>query len=289
MTQKQSIFDDKQFKNGGTLSAYINEMKKYPQLKHADTIELFKLLEQGGKEAEKARKKIINSNLRLVISIAKQYKNQNIPLEDLIQEGNIGLMKSIERFEWKKGFRFSTYATWWVKQAIGQHMLKTRRLIRLPAHAVSLQKKLISATDEYRKHMGCEPTIEELQELVNASEAVIKATMNSGRGAISMQQSSSCNEHDTIENHLEDPDYECNPFDSVSEIELISITKKILSSLSEKEEAILRLRFGLFDDPTNHKDYPITEDEYDSIRNKGIGLQNVDIDANIDIDDSTVE
>ena len=151
----------------GALKSYLGALNRHPQLPHAEMMSLFQRLE-GGESSAKNR--LVEANLRLVVSIAKQYRGHNIPLEDLVQEGNIGLMKSIERFDYRKGFRFSTYATWWIKQAIGQHVLKRKRMIRLPAHAAGVQRKLVSAAEEYRKEFGVEPSQEELAELTGASE-----------------------------------------------------------------------------------------------------------------------
>jgi RNA polymerase primary sigma factor len=225
-------------------------------------VELFQSVETGGISAERARRKLIECNLRLVVSIAKQYKSHNIPIEDLIQEGNIGLMKAVERFKWEKGFKFSTYATWWIKQAIGQHVLKRKRIIRLPAHAATIQRKMIQAAEEYREIMGCEPSQEELSELVGASETVVKATLHGGRTVISLHQPlSSDDESDCLEDKIEDNNPDSNPFERVSQRELFEITKSVIETLTPKEAAIIRLRFGLVEDEANSEKYPITEKE----------------------------
>ena len=266
------------------VGSYLNALHRFPQLKHPEVVDLFQKYDAGcvrdkdnevverTTEAIRIRKRLTECNLRLVVSIAKQYKGHNIPIEDLIQEGNIGLMKSIDRFKWQKGFRFSTYATWWIKQAIGQHVLKRKRMIRLPAHAATVQRKMLQAAEEYREAMGCEPTNEELMAIVGASETVVKATMHSGRGTISLQQPlSSSGEGDTIEDKVEDDRPGCDPFDNVAEKQLLEITQEVLSSLSHKEAAILRLRFGLVEDSTDSTEYPITEEECRAVM-EGKGL-----------------
>ena len=255
------------------VAAYLNALQRFPQLKHPEVVELFQTYEaDDAKAKERARKKLVECNLRLVVSIAKQYKGHNIPIEDLIQEGNIGLMKSIERFKWQKGFRFSTYATWWIKQAIGQYVLKRKRTIRLPAHAATVQRKLLQAAEEYREAMGCEPSPEELMEIIGASETVVKATMYSGRGTISLQQPiSASGEGDTIEDKVEDDRPGSDPFENVAEKQLLEITKRVLNGLSAKEAAILRLRFGLVEDSTDSDAYPITEEEMAAVM-QGKGL-----------------
>lgn len=251
---------------GSAIASYLNSLQRYPQLKHPEMIELFQKLEQKDVDAKKARTKLIECNLRLVVSIAKQYKNHNLPIEDLIQEGNIGLMKAIERFDHKKGFRFSTYATWWIKQAIGQHLLKRKRMIRLPAHAATIQRKLIQASDDYKDLMGCTPTTEELMDIIGASETVVNATLHSGRGIISLQQPASLSgEGDTLEDKIEDDRKGANPFANVAEKQLLAITKRVLDSLSPKEAAILRLRFGLVEDCNDNPAYSLSREEENSI------------------------
>lgn len=269
MRKKSRKAEKEKLKVVGVINDYLNNLQTYQQLKHPEVVELFQRYEAGGNAADRARSKLIECNLRLVVSIAKQYKGHNIPLEDLIQEGNIGLMKAVERFKWDKGFRFSTYATWWIKQAIGQHVLKRKRIIRLPAHAAAVQRKLLQAADEYRESMGCEPTQEELTELTGASETVVKATMHGGRAVISLQQpiSSSDDDSDAIEDKVEDDRLEANPFESVAQRELLDIARQVIAELSPKEAAIIRLRFGLVDDEYNSEKYPITQEEINQVMN----------------------
>jgi RNA polymerase primary sigma factor len=263
------------------MASYLNALHRFSQLKHLELVELFQNYRAGRTEltedtydltaeAKRIRAKLIECNLRLVVSIAKQYKGHNIPLEDLIQEGNIGLMKSIDRFEWEKGFKFSTYATWWIRQSIGQHLLKRRRLIRLPAHAVSLQKKMMHAAEVYRTSNNEEPSSEELMDIVGASETVARATIHSGRGIVSLNtpsfDRSGGSEGNSLEDKIEDERPGVNPFENVAEKQLLSVTKRVLDSLSSKEAAILRLRFGLVEDlTTDTSAFPITEIELKSV------------------------
>ena len=240
---------------------YLKGLRAFSLLKHPEVVSLFKEYAEGTDvSAKKAKKKLIESNLRLVISIAKRHKGHNIPLEDLIQEGNLGLFKAIDRFDYKRGFRFSTYATWWIKQAISQHVLKRKRMIRLPAHAASVQKKIVQAANEYRAMMGCEPSNEELLELIDASETVVKATIASGRNTVSLNQTiTSDPDSGSLGDKIEDENENVNPFYVTSSKELLGIVQDVLQTLTEKESAILRLRFGLFDEDMNTAEYKISE------------------------------
>jgi RNA polymerase primary sigma factor len=243
-----------------TISSYLGSLQSYPQLEHEELVELFQAYEKGGKDAVKAHKKLTESNLRLVVYIAKKQKGHNIPLEDLIQEGNLGLLKAIDKFDWKKGFRFSTYATWWIKQAISQYILKRKKIIRLPAHAASAQKKLIEASDAFKELKGYGPSSEELSEIIDVSETVVKATMQSGKNIISLQQHVGDDGTSTLENKLEDTNFASDPFESLAKKEMMVIVKNVMQSLSTKEAAILRLRFGLYEDVEN-ADYEVSDAE----------------------------
>lgn len=244
-------------------SLFFEELKKHPQLQHDDLVKLFQKLDIDNTN-NTIRNQIAEANLRLVVSIAKQYMRHQIPLLDLVQEGNIGLLTAIGKFRWERGFRFSTYASWWIKQAIQQHILKRKRLIRLPAHAATVQRKLIKASEAHRDRTGEEPTNEELLEAVQASKTVVQATLRSGRSVVSLSQAASQGHfrgpnEDTIEERLEDTSV-VSQFDSVSKAEMLQIATGVLNSLSTKEMAIIRLRSGLISD-IDDSEYEITTEE----------------------------
>lgn len=274
-----------------TVSWYLHEIQKHKLLAHDESVELFKLyiagrtLDEEGEivsrtpEAEGIRKRLVNANLRLVISIVKMYRNSGLPMEDLIQEGNIGLMKAVERYDWQKGCKFSTYATWWIKQAIGQHVLKRKRTIRLPAHAAGLQRKMFAAAEDYKKEFNSEPSAEELAELLGTSQRIVKATMQSGRQTISLSAPLSANHADgdsTVEDTVQDTSKDANPFEILAEKELMAIARNVLTELTPKEAAILRLRYGITEDPSNSEQFPITKSELDAVVASAQGLENIE-------------
>jgi RNA polymerase primary sigma factor len=268
LTTKRQKKKEKSQNKRTAINDYLVGLRSYPQLQHSELVDLFQRYETGGIPAERAKNKLIEANLRLVVFIAKQYKNHNLPIEDLIQEGNLGLMKAVEKYRWDKGFKFSTYATWWIRQAIGQHILKTKRVIRLPAHAAAVQKKIIQATEEYRNLMGCDPSSDELTELIGVSDNIMKAVISGGRNIISLHSPCSPDpEGPSWEDRIEDQNRHSDPFANFATKQLFTIVKKVMNELSPKELAIIKLRFGLNEEDTDHEKYPITFSELEKIKN----------------------
>jgi RNA polymerase primary sigma factor len=257
-------------KDADVVQTYLDKLQVIKQLPHEEVVNHFKTLDDASvpqQQKDKSRKTLIECNLRLVVSIAKKYHKQHeLPFEDLIQEGNIGLMKAVTRFDHSRGYRFSTYATWWIRQAIGQHVLKRKRMVRLPAHAAILQRKMLQASEDFKKENGIDPTNEELADALDASQIVVDATLHAGRGTVSLQQPVSADvDGDLLEDRLQDTSPNANPHANCSDVETLNIVKTIMNSLSPKEAAILRLRFGLYEDPSNHEAFPITEEELSSL------------------------
>jgi len=247
------------------VTKYLNSLKDYPQLPHEELMGLFEKLNAVKPEEQEVRSKIIESNLRLVVSIAKVYCkcNPTMPMMDLIQEGNIGLMKAIERFDHKKGFHFSTYATWWIRQAIGQHVFNRKNTIRIPAHAVNIQKKLAAATVEFMDETGREPTQAELMKRVKVTKTAFNAATHACRGTVSLSTPTHV-DGDPLEDKIEDIRMESDPSALCMNAQLIEVVKKILSTLTDKEAAIIRLRFGLCESD-NSEEYQISDEDYDKI------------------------
>lgn len=245
--------------NESLLSKYMRDLKRWPVLSPEESTKLFKEMEEG---STSARRKIINSNLRLVISVAKGYSTKGIPMDDIIQEGNIGLMRAVERFDWKRGYRFSTYAIWWIRQAIGQHLTKNKRIVRMPAHIVGLCKKMKTAMEEDENM-----TLAELSSATGASTRLVKAANDASGSIVSLDapRKAGASAGGEFEQRwidvLADASLGSNPAECISEKQLVQIVRKVMNEqLSPKESVVLRLRYGLTDDPSDAVSYPLTND-----------------------------
>lgn len=251
--------------NNGIYDSYAKFIKNHPVLSHEEIIELFKKYKNDNDL--NSRNKIINSNLRLVISTAKNYISHGIPLEDLVQEGNIGLIKSVEKFEWEKGYKFGTYAIWWIKQAITQHIL-SKRVIRTPAHVGGVRKKVIQAMKEYKTEFGVDPNVQDLSDILGTSETLIKAVMSVNKNIISLNDPVGSNDYDKQREYQDIiPDTKDDPFEVLAKKELLQQVRNSIKRLNPKELAVLKLRFGsIVDDDENNGSYTMTESEIESIK-----------------------
>ena len=235
------------------LKPYFREMSKTPLLNRELEVQLSKRIELGD---EAARTRMIKSNLRLVVSIAKKYQNRGCSLEDLIQEGNIGLMKSVTKFDWRRGCRFSTYATWWIKQSISRHLEDQSKTIRVPSHITNVYAKVRQITEEYMEEFGIEPSTAELSELLGVTKSIIISATNVGRVTASLDCPRGGNEEmDMLGNYIED-ESAVLPDVTIEKQQTMSLIRSALSSLSDREEKVLRMRFGISEDKDNVSEYP---------------------------------
>jgi len=228
-----------------SLNAYFAHSGKFDLLTREQEVALAKLIESGDR---RARDKMIESNLRLAISIAKKYSKYGSNLEDLIQESNIGLIKAVEKFDWRKGFKFSTYATWWIKQSVTRSLTKESTQLKVPSHTLSNARKVWSIQKEYRENFGCDPSVEEISSILNLSEKHVREAIKSSQTKYTISIDSPVNDEfgRTLGETIEDDRRE--PIDNILDNQKIrSVIVNSLSSLSKREELVLRLRFGIED------------------------------------------
>ena len=222
---------------------YLKEIGKVPLLSAEEEIELAKKMEQGD---ENAKKRLAEANLRLVVSIAKRYVGRGMLFLDLIQEGNLGLIKAVEKFDYRKGYKFSTYATWWIRQAITRAIADQARTIRIPVHMVETINKLIRVSRQLLQELGREPTPEEIAEEMDMPVDRVREILKISQEPVSLETPIGEEEDSHLGDFIQDDNVPV-PADAAAFTLLKEQLVEVLGTLTEREQKVLRLRFGLDD------------------------------------------
>ena len=225
------------------IKMYLREIGQIPLLSYEEEIDYAQRVLNG---EEEAKQKLIESNLRLVVSIAKKHTNRGLKMLDLIQEGNMGLMKAVEKFEYEKGFKFSTYATWWIRQAITRAIADQGRTIRIPVHMIETINKIKKESRIILQETGKEPTAEELAKKLELPIEKVKSILEMNQDPISLETPVGSEEDSELGDFVEDDKF-ANPYDATTRVLLKEQLDEVLKTLNDREEMVLRYRYGLDD------------------------------------------
>ncbi|OEU48080.1 MAG: RNA polymerase sigma factor RpoD [Desulfobacterales bacterium C00003060] len=260
--------------SAGQITETIHQEKLRLKMNNQGLKRVLAQIEQGQFNTRIAKGKMINANLRLVVSIAKKYTNRGLQFLDLIQEGNVGLMKAVDKFEYRRGYKFSTYATWWIRQAITRAIADQARTIRIPVHMIETINKLIRTSRYLVQEMGREPTPEELAEKMEFPLEKVRKVLKIAKEPISLETPIGEEEDSHLGDFIEDKKF-MSPSDAAINLNLAEQTRKVLATLTPREEKVLRMRFGI-GEKSDHtleevgKDFAVTRERIRQIEAKAL-------------------